>query len=272
MGNMNKSRIAGLALLIPATGMCFPPGSPMSDFGPEQVSLAAYFDHSGQELFLDMSPSVLNSTGFSLDYAPWTYLQMGLFGGLTEFDIGLPESRLSDPTAVAYNSDYTFSAGGSLKLATPRFAAGSTRAVSFGSVTYLDSKDEPGNARTGLIYNAGATIQYLLMKRVNFVLGGEFYTLVGEQTRASDNRTEPFGTSEVLGLIDYGRGIIGIEYFFSGKNRPFISVAFRPTGNMGWHNELGLRNASISISLGAMASIGKDKQGAREDVGGMIDE
>lgn len=269
-GMMN--RIAVSALLVPALGLCFPPGSPMSEFGPSQVSLAAYFDHSGQELFEDASPSVLNSTGFSLDYGAWPFLQFGLFGGGTEFDVGLPDTRLSDPDAVAYNSDYTFSAGGSLKLATPRFASGTTRAVGFGSITYLDSKDVPGNTKSGLIYNAGATIQYMLRDRLNFVLGGEFFTMDGEQTRASDSRVEGFSTSAPSGIIDYGRGIVGVEYYFKGKNRPFVSIAFRPTGAIGWHDELGLRNASISVSLGAMATIGKEKPDAGEAEPGMMDE
>ena len=68
------------------------------------------------------------------------------------------------------------------------------------------------------------------------------------------------------------RGIVGVEYYFKGKNRPFVSVAFRPTGAIGWHDELGLRNASISVSLGAMATLGKEKPDAGEDEPGMIDE
>jgi hypothetical protein len=267
-----KSRILMTALLVPALGSCFPPGSPMSDFGPSQVSLGAYFDHSGQDLFEDMSPSVLNSTGLSIDYGPWTFLQFGLFAGATEFDVALPETRLSDPDAFAYNSDYTFSGGGSLKLASPRFASNTTRAVAFGSITYLNSEDEPGNSKVGLIYNAGATIQYMFLDRVNFVLGGEFYTIIGEQTRASDDRVETFGTSAAAGAVDYGRGIVGVEYYFKGKNRPFVSVAFRPTGSIGWHDDIGLRGASISISLGAMATLGKEKPDAGEEDAGMIDQ
>lgn len=244
----------------------------MSEFGPAQVSLGAYFDHSGQDLFEDPSPSVLNSTGLSVDYGPWTFLQFGMFVGATEFDVALPETRLSDPDAFSYNSDYSFSAGGSLKLASPRFASNTTRGVAFGSLTYLKSEDVPGNSKTGLIYNAGATLQYLFLERVNFVLGGEFYTLIGDQKRASDGRVEAFGTSNPAGIVDYGRGIVGVEYFFKGKNRPFVSVAFRPTGSIGWHDELGLRSASISISLGAMASLGKEKPDAGEDDAGMIDQ
>jgi hypothetical protein len=260
------------ALLLPGLGFGFPPGSPMSDFGPAVVSLGAYFDHSGQDLFDDPAPSLLNSTGFSLDYGPWPFVQLGLFGGVTEFDIALAESRKNDATAVAYNSDYTFSAGGSLKLATPRIAAGTTRAVAFGSLAYLDSKDEPGNAKTGLIYNGGATIQYMLRNSLNFVLGGEYYAVYGDQKAASGGDTRPFGLSEAEGIIDHLRGIVGVEYYFKGKNRPFVSVAFRPTGAIGWHDELGLRNASISISLGAMATLGKEKPDAGEDEPGMIDQ
>lgn len=267
-----KIRASFLALAFPALGLCFPPGAPMSDFGPSQVSLSAFFDHSGQDLFQDQAPSVLNTTGLSLDYGPWTFLQFGLFGGATEFDVGLPDSRLSDTSAHAYNSDYTFSGGASLKLATPRFASGTTRAVAYGAATYVDSKDVPGNSKTGVIYNAGASLQYLFLNRVNFILGGEFYTVVGDQKRASDGLVEPFSTSAPDGNIDYARGLVGLEYYFKGKNRPFVSVAFRPTGSMGWDRQLGLHNASISISLGAMASLGKEKPDAGEDDAGIIDQ
>lgn len=272
MMRVGMHRTAAAALLLPVWAFCFPPGSPMSDFGPAQVSLAAYFDHSGQDLFEDPAPSLLNSTGFSLDYAPWTFLQFGLFGGATEFDVALPKTRLGDSAAVAYNSDYSLSAGGSLKLATPRFASGTTRAVAFGSLAYLDSKDEPGNAKTGIIYNGGATVQYMLRNSLNFVLGGEYYAVFGDQTSATGNRIEPFGLSESEGIIDHLRGIVGVEYYFKGKNRPFVSIAFRPTGAIDWHDELGLRNASISISLGAMATLGKEKPDAGEDDPGMIDQ
>ncbi|MDB5049501.1 MAG: hypothetical protein JWO30_2572 [Fibrobacteres bacterium] len=267
-----KNRISIMALVLPALGLCFPPGAPMSEFGPSQVSLSAYFDHSGQDLFDDASPSVLNSTGLSLDYGAWPFIQFGLFAGATEFDVALPDNRLSDSAAFAYNSDYSFSAGGSLKLATPRIASNTTRAVAFGSITYLDSKDVPGNSKTGLIYNAGASVQYLFLNRINFVLGGEFYTVIGDQKSATDGFVQPFSTSAPSGRVDYLRGLVGVEYFFKGKNRPFISVAFRPTGNIGWHDELGLRNASISVSLGAMATLGKEKQDAGEDDPGMIDQ
>jgi hypothetical protein len=265
-------RIVLAAFLMPGLAICFPPGAPMSDFGPAQVSLAAYFDHSGQDLFEDPAPSLLNSTGFSLDYGPWPFVQFGLFGGATEFDVALSDSRAKDATAVAYNSDYSFSAGGSLKLATPRFASGTTRAVAFGSLTYLDSKDAPGNAKTGLIYNGGATLQYMLRNSLNFVLGGEYYALYGDQTAAAGGATRPFGLAEAAGIIDHMRGIVGVEYYFKGKNRPFVSVAFRPTGAIGWHDDLGLRNASISVSLGAMATLGKEKPDAGEDEPGMIDQ
>lgn len=265
-----RSVLAGF--LMPGLGFCFPPGAPMSDFGPAQVSLSAYFDHSGQDLFVAPAPSLLNSTGFSLDYGPWPFVQFGLFGGATEFDIAVPDARKMDTAAFAYNSDYSFSAGGSMKLATPRFASGTTRAVAFGSLTYLDSKDVPGNARTGLIYNGGATLQYMLRNSLNFVLGGEYYAVYGDQKAASGSATEPFGLSEAMGIIDHMRGIVGVEYYFKGKNRPFVSVAFRPTGAIGWHDDLGLRNASISVSLGAMATLGKEKPDAGEDEPGMIDQ
>jgi hypothetical protein len=244
----------------------------MSDFGPSQVALSLYFDHSGQDLFDDGYPSVLNSTGLSIEYAAWPFLQIGLFGGASEFDVGVPDALKSDPGVYAYNSDYSFSGGGSLKLATPRFASGTTRAVAFGSIGYIDSKDAPGNSRMGLVYDGGASIQYLIRNRLNLVLGGEFYTLEGTQKSASGGAGVPFSTTAPEGIMDYLRGLVGVEYYFKGKNRPFISVAFRPTGNMAWRDDLGLGNGSISITLGAMATLGKEKPDAGEDDTGILDQ
>jgi hypothetical protein len=265
-------RRAAAALALPALAAAFPPGAPMSEFGPSQVSLSLFFDHSGQDLFDAMYPSVMNTGGVSLDYAPWPFVQAGIFGGATEFDVALPDSRLSDTSAHSFNTDYSMSGGASLKLATPRVASGTTRLVGFGAATYYDNKDNPGNEKRGLVYNAGATIQCMIANRLNLVLGGEFYQLTGEQTSAAGGPTVDFSNSQPDGIVDLGRGIVGVEWFFQGKNRPFISVSFRPTGSLGWHDQLGLRGGSISVALGAMATLGKKLPDAGEDEPGMADE
>jgi hypothetical protein len=265
-----KSELATL-LAFPVLAWAIPPGAPMSDFGPSQISLAAFFDHSGQDLFRDLYPSVLNTTGVSLDYGPWPYVQAGLFAGAAEFDVALPESRLKDTSAYAFNTDYSFSGGASLKLATPHFVSGTTRLVGFGSAAYFDNEDQAGNDKRGLVCNAGATLQWLVAGRLNLVLGGEFYTLIGEQKDARGGGGEDFSISRPDGPIDFGRGILGVEWFFRGRNRPFISVAFRPTGSLGWHDDLGLRGGSISVSLGAMTTLGKKLPDAGEPEPGILD-
>lgn len=259
-------------LCLPALAAAFPPGAPMSDFGPSQVALSAYFDHSGQDLFEEGAPSVLNMTGLSLDYGPWPFVQAGLFAGAAEFDVGLPDSRLKDTSAHAFNADYAFSGGASLKAASPHFASGTTRVVGFGSAAYFDNEDGLGNGKKGLVYNAGATVQYLFAGRLNLILGGEFYAIVGEQRAARGGKEEAFANSQPDGIVDFGRGIVGAEWYFKGKNRPFISVAFRPTGSLAWHDELGLRGGSVSVVLGAMATLGKKMPEAGEQEPGLIDE
>jgi hypothetical protein len=266
-----KIRIGAMALIVPALGFCVPPGSPMSEFGPSQIALGAFYDHSGQDLYEDGYPSVLNSTGLSLEYAPWTFLQLGMFGGGGELDIGVPDSKAADTSVHAYNTDYNIYGGASLKLSTPRFATNTTRVVAFGSLAYLNSSDNLGNSRMPILYNAGATVQFMVWDKLNLVLGGEFYAWDAVQQSATGAKSS-FGLTAPSGVTDYLRGIVGVEYFFKGKNRPFLSVAFRPTGNTGWSDDLGLRNASISISLGAMASLGKGRIDAGEDEPGMLDQ
>lgn len=266
-----RLRIAA-CLCLPALAAAFPPGAPMSEFGPSQVSLSLFFDHSGQDLFTEAAPSVLNTAGLSLDYAPWPFFQAGIFGGATEFDVALPETRLSDTSAHSFNTDYSLSGGASMKLASPRFASGTTRLVGFGSVSYYGNEDKPGNLKHGLIYDGGATVQCLIANQLNLVLGGEFFAVYGEQKSARGGARTEFWNSQPDGLVDFGRGIVGVEWFFKGKNRPFISLAFRPTGSLDWHDQLGLRGGSISVTLGAMATIGKKLPDAGEEEQGMADE
>lgn len=262
------------ALLLPALALGFPPGSPMSDFGPSQVSLGLFFDHSGQDLFEDGAPSVINSNGLSADYAPWQWLAVGAFAGSAEFDVDVPDNRLDDTSAYGFNTGLSFYGGASLKLATPRFASGTTRLVAYGAAAYLNAEDENENRKSGVMTNSGLSVQYLVRDRLNLVIGGEFQALLeGEQTSSVRSEPEPFGMTAPAGPMDYMRGLIGFEWYFKGRNRPFVSLAFRPTGSTTWHDHLGLRNASVSITLGAIATLpGKGRNQIQEEEPGLAED
>jgi hypothetical protein len=228
----------------------------MSDFGPNQVSMSLFFDHSGQDLFEEFAPSMLNTMGLSADYAPWPYLSVGVFGGGAELDVDVPDGRVGEDSAFGFNTGLSLYGGASGKLATPRFAGETTRLVAHGSAGWFNAEDDNRNVKRGLMCNAGATLQFLAWGRLNIVLGGEFQAIVlGEQESPLTTAPVPFGMSAPSGPVDYMRGVIGVEYFFKGKNQPFLSVAVRPTGATDLHDHLGLRNASISVSLGAIATL-----------------
>lgn len=260
-------------LMLPATVVRgYPPGSPMSEFGPSQVAAGIFFDHSGQDLFVEGAPSVLNGTGLNLDYAPLPYIQVGVFAGAMEFDVGIAPSRQSDTSVRSFNTDFSIFGGVSAKVATPRFLSNKMRLVGYGSAGYFKNDDGHENVKMGLQYNTGANLQFMLMNSLNFVLGGEFYALEAEQESEQDKGV-PFGITAPLGTADYLRGVVGVEYFFKGKNRPFISIGFRPTGSLDWDDDLGLRNGSISVSLGAMTTLGgKGKDAVQEEEPSMADE
>lgn len=243
-------------LLAPVLALGVPPGAPLSDLGPSQVSLGLFFDHSGQDLSEEIFPSMLNTMGLSAEYAPWPYVAFGIFAGAAEFDVDVPDDRTNDTASKGFNSGLSFSGGGSLKLSTPHFLSGTTRFVAHGTAAYFNATDDFENEKRGIMTNTGLTLQVLAWGRVNFVLGGEFQALLeGEQRSAIRDDPEPFGLSAPVGPVDYLRGLAGIEYYFPGKNRPFISIAVRPTGVSGWHDHLGLRNASVSVTLGAITTL-----------------
>ena len=64
-----------------------------------------------------------------------------------------------------------------------------------------------------------------------------------------------------------------VEYYFKGPNRPFISLAFRPTGALGFEDKLGLRGGAIGITLGAIATLPtKGKTQIEEEEPGLAGE
>jgi hypothetical protein len=262
---------AAVALLFPLIASGSPPGSPMSEFGPSQVSVSLFFDHSGQDLYQEAAPSLMNSTGLSVDYAPWPYIPLGIYAGADEFDVDLADGWLGDTTKHGFDSDYKLLVGGTGKLATPRFASNMLRLVAFGGAGYFENTDKPGNVRKGITYNAGASIQCAAWQGLNLILGGEFYAIDGDQEDVHGNK-QPFGLT-AASTADYFRGLAGVEYYFKGKNRPFISISFRPAANLGWIDQMGLRNGSICVSLGAIASLpGKGKDKAGEEESSALDE
>lgn len=268
-------RIALTGLLsLSSLALGAPPGTPMSDFGPNQVALGLFFDHSGQDLFESSAPSLINSTGLAVEYAPWPYLAFGAFAGGAEFDVDVPDDRVNDTAAKGFNGDYSFYGGGTLKLATPRFASGTTRLVAQATGAYLNAEDANLNSKRGVMTNSGVTVQALAWGRVNLVIGAEFQALLqGEQTNSVRSEPEPFGISAPAGPVDYIRGIVGVEYYFKGVNKPFISVSVRPNGAIGWHDHLGLRNGSIAVTLGAMATLPtKGKNQINEEEPGLAED
>ncbi len=222
----------------------------MSEFGPGQVAVSVFGDHSGQDLFKsDLAQSALNTAGISMDYGPWPFLQLGAFVGASEFDVGIPASKKGDADALAFETDPALAYGGSIKFATPRFLTKTSALIAFGSATRFSAEDNGKNLKEGMAYSAGAGVQIQFWSALNLVLGGEFYVIDGEQSSRLVTTPAPFGNSDLY------RGLVGVEYFFKGKNRPFISVSFRPTGAMGWNDTYGLENASISIALGSITTL-----------------
>jgi len=240
--------------LIAGSAVAAPPGSPMTEFGPRQVAVSAFFDHNGLTFYEDPATSILNTAGLAVEYAPWRYLQVGAFGGASELDIAVPDRRMNDPNAHSFDGDYSFTGGATAKAATPRLFQDALRLVGYGSGAWFQVEDAAGNIRRGMYYQGGATLQYAIGRSFNLALGGEYHAVDGEQENTR-KEVQPFGLNAATDF-DALRGVVGVEYTFPQKNRPFISLSFRPTGSLDWDDRLGLKNGSIAVSFGVIADIG----------------
>ncbi len=274
MKHFNSARPSGecrswLATCLLAFGafvqapLAMPPGAPMGDFGPKQLAVSAFFDHNGLSLFEDPAMAVMNTAGMGVEYAPFRFLQIGAFAGAIETDIAVPVSRQSDTSARSFNGDYSFAGGGELKLATPRFIGDAMRFVAYGNATWFRVEDVSGNLRSGFYYQGGLSLQWSPMPRLNFILGAEYHALDGTQENTL-KRQSPFGLTAAE-EADAGRALVGVEYTFPQKNRPFISLSFRPNGNLGWDDRLGVKNASVAVAFGVITDLGQVAPGKQQE-------
>jgi hypothetical protein len=260
---------AALLMFVLGTGACLatPPGSPLSELKGRQLSLGVFYDYSGQQLFQEGNPSVLHTMGAALELGLVPFVNVGIFGGGDLLNIDVPPGAAPSGgvTPRAFNSGFAPYGGLSAKLATPRFLQATTRFVAYGDAAFLRAKDDYNNERQGLFYNTGLTLQAEFDHRLNLVLGAEFYAIDGTQKNRGSSAETPMGLNAPDGLVDYFRGVVGFEYFFKGPNRPFISVAFRPTGSLKYQDGIGLQGASISVTLGAITNFGKQSDQPSED-------
>ncbi len=206
-------------------------------------------------------------------------MEVGIFGGMAEFNVGVPPGKkIGDPdgngsTLKNFESGYDLFGGASAKLATPRFLSGKARFVGYGTASIIKAEDKPGNRKSGKFYNSGILGLLDLPHRFTVILGGEFYAIdEGSQESAAGTGSKTFGMSEPNGTMDHIRAVVGVEYFFKGRNRSFISLAFRPTGELGYEDNLGLQGGSISLTLGAISNFGNKVGQSSEDDGPTLDE
>jgi hypothetical protein len=265
---LTKSLLA--TVLGCAAAWATPPGATLSELKAKQMALGLYFDQSGQQLFEDGSQSLLNTTGAALEYALADYVQVGGFLGAAELQVDVPPGYkdgdlVNGQTLRVFDPGYSLYYGLTAKLASPRFLLGMARFVGYGQANFIDAEDDAGNKKEGTFYHAGLTGQ-VEYRGFNFVLGGEFYALVdGEQRSARGGSKQPFGLHAPAGNLDYARGIVGVEYFFKGAKRSFVSVVFRPTGSLGYDDAFGLQGGSVAVTLGAITGFAKQSDQPVDD-------
>ncbi len=243
--------LAALGLLGAVAAKATPSGNPVVEFGPQQLLVGFYFDHSGQEVFNDNTPSVFNTTGLNIGYAPWKFLQVGGFIGVAEFDVAKPQSKRHIDTVGSFNSDYRLHGGGSLKLVAPIWE--SLSIFGSGSGAYHEATDGLGNYKEVRELSGAAGMMWRFGRLFNVAMGAEYFLLDGEQRNNLQHGVK-------FANLDQYRGLLALEFFpphssLTSKGIPYISLSFRPTGSIGWNDRLGLQNASIAISLGFISDL-----------------
>ncbi len=250
--------------MLPLAIWAVPPGAPFTDYGPAKMALGYFFDHSGQDIFADpnKTSSILNTTGAQFTFAPVRLINFGFYVGGAEFD----HDAVVD-TGFSFNSNFNTTAGVAAKLFTPRFAGDKLRLFAFGNLGWFEAKDKFENIREIKEYHSGGGVQYQVFNVVNLILGMDVYWLDGDQSSASvASGSNPFANRDLY------RSLVAME-FYPATNRdlikaqPFISVAFRGTGDVSWHDKLGIKNASVSASIGLITDFiyGKQKERREED-------
>ncbi|MBF0431848.1 MAG: hypothetical protein HQK83_11250 [Fibrobacteria bacterium] len=257
-------QIIFLAGFILSSALAFPPAGPLTDYGPAKMAGAIFFDHSGQDIFegAEETESILNTGGFHLSYAPFKMVQLGLYVGGAEFDHHAPANK---PDTAYFDSEFKITGGATGKLVSPHFLYDKARVFVYGMAGYLEAKDTYQNVRQLNVYQSGIGFQFQIMKSLNAALGFEAFFIDGNQANTSVGLGEnPFGINTPY------RGMISLEYYPKTyrdlwENQPFFSITVRGAPGIGLDNNLGLKNASIAVSVGMITNFLYGKYKERED-------
>jgi len=228
-----------------------PPAGPLVEYGPAKMSMAAYFEQSGQDIFKPGQAAVSShyQIGGLLSYSPFKFLQFFSFFGASQFDHNASELY----PGIGFNGEFDLNYGGGLRLNSPRVAAEVIGISLFGGAGLWQAEDsDTKHVREGKEYQAGGQLTFMAGKHLLIGLGGEFYLLDGSQKSPNSPQKSSFANQ------DLGRGLITLEYYPTTtegalKGRPFINIHAKITPNVGYDEHLGLKNAAIGISVGLIS-------------------
>jgi hypothetical protein len=253
-----KSKFKTLTLLSLCTiGYASNLANPASALPAANLLVGASYNVGGYTLTNLNIPAMFNRFHGRIEYAPITYLNIGIDLGATQIDVDRYVS--SGDTIDLFHGNYGFSGGAHLKLSTPLILKKTISFFAIGQATSFSSKND-GGAEYGGLDGAGVIGLQFRIPNFGFISVGPMVYMIEGDAQGADGKKEFYSNSNNV------RGWMAIDYYLKGnelsKGNAYLSVEFSASPKANYSSRIPIQEFSISVSLGYISGkiYGVDKE------------
>lgn len=253
-----KSKFITLALLgLYTLGYSSNLANPAAALPTANILIGTSYNVGGYTLTNLNIPAMFNRFHGRIDYAPITYLNIGIDLGATQIDVDRYVS--SSDTIKLFHGKYGFSGGAHLKLSTPSIVKKTISFFTIGQATTFSSENDNG-AKYGGIDGAGVIGLQFRIPKFGFISIGPMVYVIQGDAQGTDGKKEYYSNNNNV------RGWIAIDYYLKGnelsKGNAYLSFEFSASPKANYSSRIPIQEFSVSVSLGYISGkiYGVDKE------------
>jgi hypothetical protein len=223
-----------------------------------RMAVSASYDVGGYTISNDSVASVMNRFQGNVTFAPLSFLNIGLSGGVSRMFVAGDTSH-SD-TIGSFKGDFGFSGGIHLTTGTRFFYNDLFRIIGVGKATFFSSSDKTGVSYGGSDGACAVGLQFHVPRFGYVTFGPEVYLISGKN-KGYDGQEHRYSN------INNVRGWLAIDFFPRDKsfstNKYFLSLEVSLSPKADFNKEASLQEIRFSVGFG---SITKRLYGEESDV------
>jgi hypothetical protein len=220
---------------------------PAAPIPAARLAFGVSYDLGAYSLTNREVPSILNRYQAQISYAPFSFINFGVDGGVGQMDVA-GDTTAADTFSV-FHGGYGFSGGVHLKLSTPYFYNNLLCAIGIVHGGIFSSKSSASVLYGGTDAAGALGLQFHVQNFGFVTIGSEIYLIEGKNTDYAGSKGSYSNVNNV-------RGWLAVDYFpsdkLNNKNTFYVSAELTVSPKVSFNGKAPVEEMSFSVSIGAI--------------------